>query len=146
MVQIQLVPIKIFSQVSFYLFIHVYYKATTLLQDTFTYFNYFFLFRIPCGFSVYLEKKSREFPHCECTIYLVSWMDFSSIHITTCTLTLCAILLLLFSTFHLDKLFICVQIGLKYIQDIKMIKGSNPNVIFKSSYEKRLFIIFFCSF
>ena len=114
MVQIQLVPINIFSQVCF-LFIYiytVYYKATTFLQDTFTYFDYFFLFGIPCGLSVFSFEQKRQLG-----IYLlstrksrkrhvnslaanarftrnilVSWMDFSSIHVTTFSLTINAIL------------------------------------------------------
>ena len=50
----------------FFIYLYaVYYKATTFLQDTFTYFNYFFAdenflfdfyFRIPCGFSVFSFK------------------------------------------------------------------------------------------
>ena len=33
---------------------------------------------------------------------------------------------------------------LVHIQDIKLIKGSNPHVIFNSSYEKRFFIVYLC--
>ena len=127
MVQIQLVPINIFSQVCF-LFIYIrcttrrqlscrillHILATTFLQDTFTYFDYFFLFGIPCGLSVFSFKQKRQLGiyllstrksrkrHANSLAanarftrnILVSWMDFSSIHVhvTTFSLTINAIL------------------------------------------------------
>ena len=36
-----------------------------------------------------------------------SWMDFSSIHITTCSITICAKLLFSINMFHCKKLFMC---------------------------------------
>ena len=38
----------------------MYYKATTFLWDTFTYFNYFFLFGIPVGYSVFSFKFKKR--------------------------------------------------------------------------------------
>ena len=46
----------------------------------------------------------------------------------------------------LDMKGSCLWVGLMdwYIQNIKLIKGSNPHMIFNSSYEKRFFIIYLC--
>ena len=88
MIQIQLVPINIFSQVFFFKFIYGVLQGDNFLAGYFKiiYFNFFLSIRdslrVLCLFLqikktarnllvMYMNnsQKSREFPHCECTIY-----------------------------------------------------------------------------
>ena len=108
------------------------YKAIFFLRDTFTYFNYFsirdslwverlflsdkkktkeclviYLYTRISGKSQvnFLTANARFIRNIGTRFSVFSWMDFSSIHITTCSITTCAKFLFSMNTFHCNKLF-----------------------------------------
>ena len=72
----QLAPINIFSQVFLSIYLYtVYYKATTFLQDTFTYFNFFSIrdsLRVQCLF-LQIIKTARN-------LLKVTWIPSLQMH------------------------------------------------------------------
>ena len=54
-----------------------------------------------------LTANARFIRNIDTRFSVFSWMDFSSIHITTCSITICAKLLFSINTFHCNKLFMC---------------------------------------
>ena len=180
-------PINKFSYIRAFLYLYTgSYKAIFFLWDTFTYFNYFSIRDslwverfFPCqikrqrNFLLYtrISRKSqvnsftanaRFIRKIEIRFSVFSWMYFSSIHvhITTCSIPICAKLFFSINTNHCNKLCMCPnriksdlyingggsgrrwgadQIGTSIVNTL--IKDSNHYVSLNLLNEKKLFIV-----